>query len=131
MQGFEQLSARASSRLAAASPDVQRNPADAFIDEERENLQMKRAIVCIAALLAGCSGVLAQQPPQSGDLEALAMISDQVRAQGLACVRATSAQRDIALSRPDEAVWELTCDGARYRVRLTPDMAAKIELLSK
>jgi hypothetical protein len=92
---------------------------------------MKRAIFSAAALLVGAASVFAQQPPRGGDLEAVAMISDQVRAQGLACVNPTSAQRDLALSRPDEAVWELTCDGARYRVRLVPDMAAKIELLSK
>ncbi len=92
---------------------------------------MKSAIVFFTALLANPAIVSAQRPPQGGDLEAIALISDQVRAQGVACVNATSAQRDVALSRPNEAVWELTCDGAKYRVRLTPDMAAKIELLPK
>jgi hypothetical protein len=92
---------------------------------------MKHALVFPAALLAGAAQVLAQQPPQAGDLEAVAIISDQVRAQGVPCVNATAAKRDHALSRPDEAVWELTCDGAQYRVRLTPDRAAKVEPLSK
>jgi hypothetical protein len=31
------------------------------------------------------------------------------------------------VSRPDEAVWILTCEGATYRVRLDPDIAAKVD----
>jgi hypothetical protein len=92
---------------------------------------MKRAIVFAAVLLAGAATALAQQPPQGGDLEAIALISGQVRAQGHACARATAAQRDPALSRPDEAVWVLTCNDGTYRVHLTPDKAPKIEILPK
>jgi hypothetical protein len=33
------------------------------------------------------------------------------------------------LSRPDEAAWILKCENSSYRVRLIPDMAAKVELL--
>jgi hypothetical protein len=117
-----------------ASPDKQRvsqQVDDAFDRQDKGSFEMKRAIVFAAVLLAGAARVFAQQPPQGADLEAIALIGDQVRAQGHACVRATAAQRDLASSRPDEAVWVLTCEDARYRVRLTPDGAAKIELLPK
>ena len=40
-----------------------------------------------------------------------------------------SAERDAALSRPDEAVWILKCQNASYRVRLIPDLAARVEPL--
>jgi hypothetical protein len=54
-------------------------------------------------------------------------LAAQVRVQGLACGTPQKAERDLALSKPDEAVWVLTCDNATYRVRLIPHMAAKIE----
>jgi hypothetical protein len=40
-----------------------------------------------------------------------------------------TAERDSALSRPDEAVWILKCQNATYRVRLIPDLAARVEQL--
>ncbi|MFL5022019.1 MAG: hypothetical protein ACJ8B9_07740 [Microvirga sp.] len=40
-----------------------------------------------------------------------------------------TAQRDAQLSKPDEVVWNLRCGNASYRMRLTPDMAARIEKL--
>jgi hypothetical protein len=51
------------------------------------------------------------------------------RAQGYRCDVRVSAERDPALSRPDEAVWILKCQNATYRVRLIPDMAARVEQL--
>src|SRR5690242_7783780 len=57
------------------------------------------------------------------------MIASQVRREGSRCDNPKSATRDQALSKPDEAVWVLTCENATYRVRLIPDMAAKIEKL--
>jgi hypothetical protein len=60
----------------------------------------------------------AQQTPADG-------ISAQIRAQGYRCDVPVSAERDPALSRPDEAVWILKCQ----RVRLIPDMAARAEQL--
>ena len=55
------------------------------------------------------------------------VLAVQVRKQGFSCASALSAQRDPARSKPDEAVWILTCEGATYRMRLVPDMAAAIE----
>jgi hypothetical protein len=63
------------------------------------------------------------------DSEAAKVTADQVRAQGLPCAEPTSAQRDPAVSKPDEAVWILECSDARYRVRLMGEMPAKVERL--
>ena len=40
-----------------------------------------------------------------------------------------SAQREPGQSKPDEPVWILKCVNATYRVRIIPDMAARIERL--
>jgi hypothetical protein len=53
-------------------------------------------------------------------------LAAQVRIQGFACDKATGAVRDSKRSRPDYAVWVLTCSNAVYRVSRAPDMAAKI-----
>ncbi len=57
------------------------------------------------------------------------IIAVQIRDKGYACGKALSAHRDEQASKPDEAAWILTCDNATYRVRLVPDMAAKVERL--
>ena len=54
-------------------------------------------------------------------------LAAQVRLQGFACDKAKGAVRDSKRSRPDHAVWVLTCSNAVYRVSRAPDMAAKIE----
>ena len=76
-------------------------------------------LLAIALLLNGrpCS---AQQTPA---------VAAQIRAQGYRCDAPVSAERDAALSRPDEAVWILKCQNATYRVRLIPDLAARVEQL--
>jgi hypothetical protein len=53
----------------------------------------------------------------------------QIRKQGYPCEKPVSAERDAERSKPDEAVWVLKCGNARYRMRLIPDMAAKVERL--
>ncbi len=57
------------------------------------------------------------------------IIADQIRRQGYPCGTPLSAERDLERSKPDEAAWVLKCDNATYRVRLIPDMAAKVERL--
>lgn len=57
------------------------------------------------------------------------IIAAQIRRQGFECKTPKSAKRDEKLSKPDLAVWELTCENARYRVHLVPDQAAKVEKL--
>jgi hypothetical protein len=57
-------------------------------------------------------------------------LAAQIRTQGYTCKRPISAKRDPKLSKTDEAVWLLACRGANYRIRLHPDMAANVKLLS-
>jgi len=56
-------------------------------------------------------------------------LAEQIRIQGTACYKPLSAVRDARRSKPDEAVWVLKCGNATYRIRLIPDMAAKVERL--
>jgi hypothetical protein len=58
-------------------------------------------------------------------------IAAQIRAQGYACDQPQSATRDAQASKPNEEVWLLRCEEASYRVRLIPDMAAKVERINQ
>jgi hypothetical protein len=57
------------------------------------------------------------------------IIAVQIRDQGYTCNKALSAVRDEEFSKPGEDAWILKCSNASYRVRLIPDMAAKVEQL--
>lgn len=82
-----------------------------------------RLFMPVLILALGVSGGgAAQEPEQPADI-----VAAQVRAQGHACEPPVTAEHDRAASKPDRAVWTLMCKNARYRVRLTPDMAADIE----
>jgi hypothetical protein len=59
------------------------------------------------------------------------IVADQIRAQGYKCDSPQSAKRDAQASKPDEVVWILQCESGSYRVRLIPDMAAKVEKIDK
>jgi hypothetical protein len=59
------------------------------------------------------------------------IIAAQIRSQGYSCDQPKTAKRDKRASKPDEDVWVLQCEGASYRVRLDPDMAAKVERLGR
>jgi hypothetical protein len=85
------------------------------------HLLLLGGFLAVALIVNGrtCS---AQQTPTDG-------IAAQIRAQGYRCDAPVSAERDAALSRPDEAVWILKCQNASYRVRLIPDLAARVEPL--
>jgi hypothetical protein len=61
--------------------------------------------------------------------DAAKVVADAVRAQGFSCLEPISAQRDPAASNPDEAVWILECQDARYQVRFKGDTKAEIERL--
>jgi len=58
-------------------------------------------------------------------------VAAQVRSQGYECDRPITATRDVRLSRRDSAVWILRCSNGAYRVRLDPDMAARITRLKR
>jgi hypothetical protein len=53
-----------------------------------------------------------------------------LRTQGFRCDKPVTAERDAARSKPDQAAWVVKCANASYRMRLTPDMAAKVEPLN-
>ena len=55
------------------------------------------------------------------------VLADQLRSQGYACDRVVTSKQDVEASRRDETVWLLNCTNGNYRMRLIPDMAAKIE----
>ncbi len=65
----------------------------------------------------------------TGDDDPKNVIAAQIREQGFQCDSPQSATQDMQASKPDEAVWVLQCETTRYRVRLVPDMAAKVERL--
>jgi hypothetical protein len=70
---------------------------------------------------------LAFSPAQGAEQMPAEIIAVQIREQGYACDKALSAKREHP--ELDAAVWILKCDNASYRVRLIPDMAAKVERL--
>jgi hypothetical protein len=57
------------------------------------------------------------------------LLAAQARAQGYSCDKPISAKKDAKRSRPDEAFWVLRCEHKTYTMRLTPDMAARIQRL--
>ena len=63
------------------------------------------------------------------DEDAAKVVADAVRAQGFSCLEPISAQRDPAASKPDETVWVLECQDARYQVQFKGDTKAEIERL--
>ena len=66
--------------------------------------------------------VSAQEPTKD-------LLAAQIRDQGYRCNTPLSANRDVRRSRPDEAAWVLRCKNATYRLRLVPDMAARVQRL--
>jgi hypothetical protein len=83
-------------------------------------------------LLALVTPIIAASAPlsaQTASEDPKDIIAAQIRDQGYKCEEPQSATRDVGASRPDEAVWVLQCEDASYRVRLDPDMAAKVERL--
>jgi hypothetical protein len=80
------------------------------------------ANLAVSLAVAGAFAVTAsaQQTPKED-------IAAQIRDQGYKCDSPQSAERDDKASKPDEAVWVLTCEDATYQVHLVPDLAAKVE----
>jgi hypothetical protein len=83
---------------------------------------LRVVILPVAIGMVAVSGVSAQETTPE-------LLAAQIRDQGYHCAKAVSAQRDKARSKPDEAVWLLQCDTHTYRIRLIPDMAARVKRL--
>ncbi len=85
------------------------------------------------ALPLGTLGLISLQlmlaPAQAAEEMSAEIIAVQIRDQGYACDKALSAERDAKFSIPGEDAWILKCNNASYRVRLVPDLAAKVERL--
>lgn len=88
------------------------------------------------SLSAACLGLFLAITPSPSSVVLAAdeetpdkIIAAQIKRQGYACDRPEKAVRDRERSKPNAAVWVLTCESGRYRVRLVPDMAAHVERL--
>lgn len=57
------------------------------------------------------------------------ILAVQIRRQGYECKNPSGAERDPAASRADEPVWILTCENAKYRIRVVANMADSVEKL--
>jgi hypothetical protein len=57
-------------------------------------------------------------------------VAAQIRSQGYQCDWPVTARRSVKRSGRDSAVWLLSCANAAYRVRLDPDMAARVTKLT-
>lgn len=81
-----------------------------------------RSLICACAVVSAAlaAPAAAQETPPE-------IIAAHIRQQGYACEKALSAQRNQKESKADEPMWTLRCSNATYRVRLIPDMAAKVE----
>jgi hypothetical protein len=87
---------------------------------------MRRVAFAILGLVGADGTAIAAGAPGADTQNVLAA---QLRDQGYACDQPQSAERDVQASTPDEAVWVVQCENAKYRMRLVPDMAAKVEQL--
>jgi hypothetical protein len=87
---------------------------------------MGRVALAVLGLVSAGGVAIAAEPAGEDPRNVLAA---QLRDQGYACDQPQSAERDAQASGPDEAVWIVQCENARYRMRLDPDMAAKVERL--
>jgi hypothetical protein len=84
----------------------------------RLHLQFRFLMVAAAVVGVGGGHAVAETPEE--------IIAAKIRLHGFARDKPISAERDRAVSRPNEAVWLLKCEDHNYRVRLVPNMAADV-----
>ena len=72
--------------------------------------------------MVGLAEGIAQDGPKD-------IIAAQIRSQGYACNFPRSAERDVAASAANQAVWMLRCQNASYRVTLNCEIASVAEAL--
>lgn len=73
------------------------------------------AIMVLALLDTGCMAVAAEPLEDPTNI-----LAAQLRDQGYECNRPKSAERDVQASKPDEEVWIVQCENAKYRMRRMP-----------
>jgi hypothetical protein len=77
-----------------------------------------------------CAGeALAQHGAPSDEESAKNIVATTVRSLGHPCEHPERAERDPAMSAPDQAAWILECSNARYWVRYDNDVPAEIRKL--
>ena len=81
-------------------------------------------LVVLASALTGVPYTCNAQTPADD-------VAAQIRSQGYRCDQPVTAKRDVRHSKPDSAVWVLNCRNAIFRVRLDPNMAARVTKLKK
>ena len=94
---------------------------------ETRNLRGRLTATLTAGLTLVCAVIPAQAQTSGEDPKDI--IASQIRRQGFACDKPKSATRDQKLSSANETVWVLQCEQDAYRVRLVPNMGAKVERL--
>lgn len=93
---------------------------------------MKRVSILLPATVVASVSLTSPAPYDQGAIAAprevpADVIAVQLRKQGYECVKPKSATRDNPDSKPDEAVWLLECENAKYKVRLIPKQAAEVQ----
>ncbi|MFZ0197454.1 MAG: hypothetical protein WBE32_04855 [Pseudolabrys sp.] len=87
--------------------------------------------ICVAAVqLVIVSFIATLAQSASAQETAKGLLAIQARSQGYVCNSPVSAKRDKKHSGPDVAVWVLRCEKNTYRMRLAPDMAARVQRLN-
>ena len=84
-------------------------------------------LVTVGLLALATVPAAAQSDSAATDAAAETIVSSQLRAQGYQCDDPHSAEPDQGDSSPGELAWIITCNNAKYRVKLVPDQAAKVE----
>lgn len=84
--------------------------------------RLAASLCYVSAILGVVTAAAAVAAENAADI-----IAAQIRTQGYVCESPQGAERVTEASKPDEPVWMLRCSNATYRVRLIPDMAAKVE----
>jgi len=62
-------------------------------------------------------------------VQAKDIVAIQLRAQGIPCTAPSTAQKDVADSRPDVMAWVISCKEAKYRVTLIPHIGAIVDVI--
>jgi hypothetical protein len=77
---------------------------------------------------AGCLSLVGVAHSQNANtVTPSKVLADQLRSQGYPCDRALSSEQNVEASKQDESVWIVKCTNGSYRMRVVPDMAAKVE----
>lgn len=92
-------------------------------------MQTMSRTILLALAVAAPWLVIAQTPSlaQTAAETPEDIIAAQIRRQGFTCDNPKSATRDRERSTPGEAAWFLQCETETYRVKLIPNLAAKVE----